>query len=91
MALETAKAKAPEAKIIVVGPPSYSTAPAPELLGLRDVLKGAARHAGASFVDPIAEDWIAGHVEELIGPDGEHPSAAGHLRLAQLMEGVINR
>lgn len=91
MAFETAKAKAPEARIIVVGPPSYNIPPAPELVAIRDVLQVAAQHAGASFVDPIAEHWIAGHADELIGPDGEHPSEAGHIRLAQLMEGVINR
>lgn len=89
LAFETAKAKAPEARIVVVGPPSYSPTPAPDLAAVRDALHKAAGTAGVSFVDPIADGWIAGDVRDLIGPDGEHPTAQGHVRLAQLMENVI--
>ncbi|MDQ4500721.1 SGNH/GDSL hydrolase family protein [Sinomonas sp. ASV322] len=88
---EAARAKAPNARIIVVGPPSYTLNPDGELLEVRDALRLAAFQTHSTFVDPIAEGWIADHVDELIGPDGEHPNAAGHLRLAQLMENVLNR
>ncbi|MEA5457185.1 SGNH/GDSL hydrolase family protein [Sinomonas sp. JGH33] len=90
-AVEAARERAPEARIIVVGPPSYSANPDAELLDIRDALRSAAFRTKATFIDPIAEGWIAERADELIGPDGEHPNAAGHLRLAALMEDVLDR
>ncbi|MDP9887792.1 SGNH/GDSL hydrolase family protein [Pseudarthrobacter enclensis] len=76
-AMDRAEALAPEAKLIVVGPPSYTATPDPGLVDISDELKAAARQAGAEFVDPIAEGWISGDFEDLIGPDGDHPTVAG--------------
>ena len=88
-ALTRAELLAPAAKIIVVGPPSYSTDPDPGLLDIRSQLRTAAQGAGAEFVDPIAEGWISGDVEDLIGPDGDHPTVAGQEYLLQHIAAVI--
>ena len=91
-AFQAARAKAaPDARLIVVGPPSYTVPADSELTSIRDALRTAADRTGSAFVDPIAEAWIAGHADELIGPDGEHPTPAGHERLAQLLEEVLAR
>ncbi|MEE9095075.1 SGNH/GDSL hydrolase family protein [Pseudarthrobacter phenanthrenivorans] len=76
-AMDRAETLAPEAKLIVVGPPSYTATPDPGLVDISGELKAAARQAGAEFVDPIAEGWISGDFEDLIGPDGDHPTVAG--------------
>jgi lysophospholipase L1-like esterase len=82
-------AKAPGATIVVVGPPSYTNTPEPARLQVRDEDRDAATEAGAVFVDPIQEQWIMGHAEQLIGPDGDHPSADGQHYLQDAMEKVI--
>lgn len=76
-AMDRAEALAPEAKIIVVGPPSYSATPDPALVDISDQLRAAARQAGGEFVDPIAEGWISDDFDDLIGPDGDHPTVLG--------------
>lgn len=76
-AMDRAEALAPAAKIIVVGPPSYSTTPDPGLVDISHQLRAAARQAGGEFVDPIAEGWISDDFDDLIGPDGDHPTVLG--------------
>lgn len=76
-AIDRAQALAPGAKIIVVGPPSYTAEADPGLVDLSRQLRAAARQAGGEFVDPIAEGWISDDVEDLIGPDGDHPTVLG--------------
>lgn len=76
-AIDRAEALAPEARIIVVGPPSYTAEPDPGLVDISDQLKAAALQAGGEFVDPIAEGWISDDFDDLIGPDGDHPTVLG--------------
>ena len=76
-AMDRAEALAPAAKIIVVGPPSYTAVPDPALVDISGQLKAAARQAGGEFVDPIAEGWISDDFDDLIGPDGDHPTVQG--------------
>lgn len=76
-AITRAEERAPDAKIIVVGPPSYTATPDPALADIGSELRAAARQAGGEFVDPIAEGWISDDVDDLIGPDGDHPTVAG--------------
>ncbi|MBT2533280.1 SGNH/GDSL hydrolase family protein [Arthrobacter sp. ISL-48] len=90
-AITRVEALAPAAKIIVVGPPSYSTDPDPGLLDISGQLESAARGAGAKFVDPIEEGWISNDVEDLIGPDGDHPTIAGQRYLLEHMIPVIDQ
>lgn len=88
-AVALAKAKAPEASIVVVGPPSYTDSPEPERVRVRDEIQAAARAAGAVFVDPIQDHWISGEANELIGPDGDHPSVAGQQYLQAMMRSIV--
>lgn len=82
-------AKAPAARIVVVGPPSYTNDPEPSRLQVRDEDRAAATEAGAVFIDPIQEQWIMGQATQLIGPDGDHPSVEGQHYLQETMERVI--
>lgn len=84
-----ARAKAPAAALIVVGPPAYTDNPEPERLQVRDQVRAAALGAGARFIDPITERWIVGRTDELLGPDGDHPSEAGQHYLKDRMEQLL--
>lgn len=88
--LTAAHAIAPNARVIVIGPPSYTPEPEPERLNVRQELQAAARDTGAYFVDPISESWISGQVDELIGPDGDHPTEAGQRYLREHMQRLID-
>ncbi|WP_284984602.1 SGNH/GDSL hydrolase family protein [Arthrobacter sp. efr-133-TYG-118] len=88
-AFASVKSRAPQADILVVGPPSYTSTPEAERLDIRDQDKAAALKAGADFVDPIDLGWIMDDAAELIGPDGDHPSAAGQQYLQAKMEALI--
>lgn len=87
--LAIAKQKAPNAKLVMVGPPAYITNPEPNRLAVRDALKNAAQGAAVEFVDPIAEGWIFNDVDRLVGPDGVHPSVEGQQDLQEKMRGLI--
>lgn len=84
--LTKARATAPDAKIVVVGPilPTEID-PTPEnqfafdnLMGIRDDLRDEATRIGATFVDPIEQRWFVDS-PELIGGDNVHPTDAGHV------------
>lgn len=79
---------APSAQFLVIGPP-WPTAdvPAP-IVRIRDTLKYQADLAGATFVDPIALRWFVDR-PELIGPDGVHPTDAGHTYMAEKIAPLI--
>ncbi len=84
-----AKTLAPQAELIVVGPPAYTDDPEPGLLEVRDQLKAAAVSAGTVFVDPIEEHWIVDDAADLLGADGDHPSLAGQHYLKDRMEQLL--
>ncbi|WP_104092075.1 SGNH/GDSL hydrolase family protein [Arthrobacter sp. GMC3] len=90
-----AKAQAPHAEILVVGPPSYADEPDAGTLAVRDALKDAATTAGVAFVDPISAGWFRSHTAELVGPDGVHLTVAGgHYvagKMEQLMKNEMNQ
>ncbi|QZY47791.1 SGNH/GDSL hydrolase family protein [Mycolicibacterium austroafricanum] len=83
--LTKARATAPDAEIVVVGPilpikieQTPQTMFAFEnLLTIRDTLRREAESLGAVFVDPIEERWFV-DAPELIGADNVHPTDAGH-------------
>ncbi|MCZ2403123.1 SGNH/GDSL hydrolase family protein [Paenarthrobacter sp. Z7-10] len=83
------RANAPEAAIVVVGPPSYTDNPEPARLQVRDQDRAAAQAAGVLYIDPIEEHWIMGNAQALIGPDGDHPSAEGQRYLGDKMEAIL--
>jgi lysophospholipase L1-like esterase len=85
---DLARLLSPSARLLVIGPP-WPTADVPEsILQIRDVLNGAARAAGATFVDPIGDRWFVDR-PDLIGPDGVHPNDAGHEYLADKIAPLI--
>ncbi|UYY80202.1 SGNH/GDSL hydrolase family protein [Arthrobacter sp. YA7-1] len=88
-AFASVKSRAPDADIVVVGPPSYTGTPEAERLNIRDQDRAAAAKAGADFVDPIDLGWIMNDAADLIGSDGDHPSAAGQQYLQSKMEALI--
>jgi lysophospholipase L1-like esterase len=79
--LGLARRTAPSARMLIIGPP-WPTADVPgNVWRIRDILSAEARGVGAEFVDPLAERWFVGR-PELIGPDGVHPTDAGHAYMA---------
>lgn len=78
-------AAVPRAPLVVVGPIWKDGAPPPQLLRARDEVRDAAGRAGLPFIDPLGEGWFAGDAAGLIGPDGVHPTDAGHAQMAQLL------
>lgn len=86
--LGLARRTAPSARMLVIGPP-WPTADVPgNVWRIRDILSAEARVVGAEFVDPLAERWFVGR-PELIGPDGVHPTDAGHAYMADKMVPLI--
>lgn len=81
---------APDARVLVIGPPWPSSTPPPAVLAIRDALRAQAAAVGATFVDPIAEDWFTGR-PDLIGHDGVHPTDAGHTYMAEKIAPLIYR
>jgi lysophospholipase L1-like esterase len=88
--LDAVQAAAPDAKIIVIGPVSTEPDPPENVLKSRDVARTEADSTGATFVDPIAEGWFL-NLPDLIGPDGMHPTDAGHTYLADKIAPLISQ
>jgi hypothetical protein len=85
---DLARRSAPNASLLVIGPP-WPTADVPDtVLLIRDILMDRARTAGATFVDPIADRWFFGR-PDLIGADGVHPNDAGHAYMADKIAPLI--
>lgn len=80
--LAKAKSVAPDAKILVIGPPSVSENVPSSYEDIRDQLGRAAERAGATFQDPLREQWFFGPDSDLIGSDGVHPTDGGHAYMA---------
>lgn len=89
-ALQRAAQRAPQAKLLVIGP-LWPSAPAPEdVVQVRDVVCDGARRAGATFVDPLEQGWLTGR-PDLIQADGIHPNDAGQQVLADAITSLIKR
>ncbi|TPG33615.1 Rv0518 family GDSL lipase [Mycolicibacterium hodleri] len=79
---------APNARLLVIGPP-WPTADVPTaILQIRDILAFQASLAGATFIDPIAAGWFFDR-PDLIGRDGVHPTDAGHAYMADKIAPLI--
>lgn len=79
-------------RIVVVGP-FWNAGTSTKAFAVRDVLASAARDAGATFVDPMAENWFTGAYDggPLIGADGVHPTDAGHAHYARRFQAALDR
>jgi lysophospholipase L1-like esterase len=87
-ALSLARGIAPNARLLVIGPPWPTPDVPPAVLQIRDVLSFQSMLAGATFVDPIAAGWFMDR-PDLIGPDGVHPTDAGHAYMADKIAPLI--
>lgn len=76
-AFSRVKSVAPSTRLVVVGPQWPTSARPTDLLGIRTAVRTAANGAGALWVDPLDDKWFDTR-PELIGPDGWHPTDAGH-------------
>jgi lysophospholipase L1-like esterase len=85
---DMARRIAPSSKLLVIGPPWPTANPPFDVLYVRDTLSDQARDAGATFIDPISEGWFVGR-PDLIGPDGVHPTDAGHAYMAEKIAPLI--
>jgi phospholipase/lecithinase/hemolysin len=84
----SARRTAPNARLLVIGPP-WPTADVPGVVfRIRDILYAQARVAGAAFMDPLTARWFF-DAPALIGTDGVHPTDAGHAYMAQLIAPLI--
>ena len=79
----------PNAVLVVVAPIWSNGRPPQRCLDLRDHLRRTARSVGAMFVDPLRGGWFAGTRHRLIGPDGLHPTDAGHRFIADRVLAAI--
>ena len=82
------RARAPKAKLIVVGPVWPKPDPVPEILKIRDIVRAEADRTNATFVDPIADQWFVAD-SQLISEDGVHPTDTGHLYMSERLLPVI--
>jgi hypothetical protein len=90
-AISEARRHAPGTVVVVIGP-AWDDADVPAgVLAIRDAVAEAARQAGATFVDPLAEGWFAENAPGLIGADGVSPTDAGHGYLADRIAPIVEQ
>lgn len=80
---------APNAELIVVGPPAPPAQDAQHLEAIRDTLQTAAAQAGAQFVDPLTLGWFQGESAGYVASDNEHPDTQGEQFLAEQMAAIL--
>lgn len=81
----------PKARVIVVGPFSPNADPTKSLGEVDRVVADVVTGMGLPFVSPLQDEWITGtsngtvlgNRQRFIGPDGAHPTQAGHDYLAK--------
>lgn len=77
----------PSTRVVLVAPQWPAAAIPPTVLAIRDRLAAAASaRPGVTYVDPSG--WFQGR-PDLIGPDGLHPTDAGHALIADRMAPII--
>ncbi|HET6824490.1 MAG TPA: SGNH/GDSL hydrolase family protein [Amnibacterium sp.] len=86
-ALADVHKRAPQAKIVVVGPVSTAAKAPQPLLRVRDAERTAAQAAKVRFVDPIAAKWFSGQAG-VVGADGT-PTAKGQKLIADALAAVL--
>ncbi|WP_346959349.1 SGNH/GDSL hydrolase family protein [uncultured Arthrobacter sp.] len=82
--------RAPQAKLIVVGPAWVDDKVPDFIVADSQALAGAAAAAGVPFVNPLSEGWFFGADAKYIGADGVQPTDAGHEYLAGKMYKLIS-
>lgn len=82
--------RAPQAKLVVVGPAWVDDKVPDFIAGNSQAIAAAASAAGAEFVSPLNERWFFGSPPGLIDADGVHLTDAGHQYLADKMYGLLS-
>jgi lysophospholipase L1-like esterase len=72
--------RAPEARIIAIGPTAAPSVNYDSLVAVRDQLRNAAAVSDVTFIDPLQEGWLSD--ETLYSTDRLHPTDAGHEQFA---------
>jgi lysophospholipase L1-like esterase len=88
-AIDRLRAGAPDALLVIVAPIWQNGSPPRRCLDLRDRLRRKAASVGAVFIDPLAGGWFSGPSHRLIGPDGLHPTDAGHRYIADRVQAAL--
>lgn len=83
--LATAKAKFPNAQIVLMGPISPTLPAGPDIMTVTASLRGIAEANGLRFVSGVQEKWLTPeNLDQMIDASkARHPSTAGHAHLAQ--------
>jgi lysophospholipase L1-like esterase len=97
--LQPLRDQLPEAFIAVIGPFWPNEAPTASVDQVDQVVQDVAKKVGLPFVSPIEDKWITGTNDgtplgnrvQYIGPDGTHPTQAGHDYLASKIEDFLAR
>jgi len=90
--LQAVRKAAPDAYVVVATSFWYDDHPPQEMLYIGQVEKSEVKRLGcAVFLDPIAEKWFGDAYRYLFVPHNDHPTDAGHLRLADLWERDLRR
>ena len=87
--LRWVRAAAPQARLVVIGPPAPPAQQPAQLAPIRDALRAAAAQVSGQFVDPLALGWFQGPSSLDVGPDEEHPNEAGEQFLATRMADLL--
>jgi lysophospholipase L1-like esterase len=88
-AIRAAQKRAPEARVVVVGI-AYADPRRGEATGqMQRELEQAADDAGATFVDPLDDEWFGGTRRDLIDTLLSHPTDEGHAHVADEMLDVL--
>ena len=88
--LRSVVSRSPDAQVVLMGATAPQPTSAQDSVVVNIALAAAARAADVAFVDPVARGWFpADDVAEYVGPDGLHPTQAGHDHLAQLLADII--
>lgn len=89
---------APQADILVIGPPWINPEPSWRIRAVRNAVARAAKAEGMDWVDPLEEGWFAEKKDQL--PDGRsrliaddriHPNDDGHAYLAGKLLPLISK
>jgi lysophospholipase L1-like esterase len=84
--LEAAAKRHPEARLVLVGTMDPTVDGFADTDAVIGALAAAAQRLGIPYVD--AQHWLEGH-PELVGPDYDHPTPAGHRRCGRLLANAL--
>ncbi|MDQ0664645.1 acyl-CoA thioesterase-1 [Arthrobacter ulcerisalmonis] len=90
LTFDAASSLAPKATLVAIGPLSGDEWPDQMLADVCSSVASAAQGVGVKFIDPIADHWLSGRADVLLGPDREHPSAKGQRFLRDQMKRILS-